>query len=203
VKAVWIRGVVYAVLAVVLAQLSMLEAQHFAAVSRFSEFGYVEFGQSLLLLSCAVMLFIADRRGDGDTPLLGCMALGFLILLIRENDQVLELWFPHGVWKWLALLVLIPLVLLFWRNRHRVLDEVKEMARTPAFGVLLAGFSTLVFSRFFGRGDFWTAVMEERYWRPVKNAAEEGVELFALGLLTAGVVELVLHQRSLNERAAP
>ncbi len=201
-KAVWIRAIAYALLAAVLAQVSMLEAQHFAPLDRFSEFGYVEFGQSLLLLTCVVMLVVADRRGEGDSPLLRCLALGFAMLLIRENDQVLELWLPHGIWKWPALVLLIVLAGVFWRHRGRVIEEVVELSRTPAFGVLLAGFATLVFSRFFGRGDFWEAVMEERYWRPVKNAAEEGVELFALGLLTAGVVELLLQRRSVDERTA-
>lgn len=197
---IWIRGVLYAVLAVVLAQLSLLEALHFPAVERFSEFGYVEFAQSALLALTVVLLVIADWRSDRAEPLLRCLALAFGMLLIRENDQILELWLPHGVWKWPVLVLFIALLWVFFRHRAAVFDELKQLATTPAIGVLYAGFATLVFSRLFGRGEFWQALMEERYWRPVKNAAEEGVELFALGLMAAGIVEwLIARRRFRNE----
>lgn len=199
-SAYWIRGVAYVALAALFAQVCMLEALRPEPLDRFNEFGYVEYTQSAVLALTVLMLVVADWRGDRAEPLLRCLALGFAILLVRENDQILELWLPHGVWKWPALVLFIALVAVFWRNRSAVFADMKALATTPAFGVLVAGFATLVFSRLFGRGDFWQALMEERYWRPVKNAAEEGVELFALGLLAAGVVEWLIARRRL---AAP
>lgn len=198
-KKIWIRAVVYTALAAVLAQVAMLEAQHFEGLNQYSEFGYVEFTQSGLLLLCVLMLMFADLRG-GASPLLRCLALAFAILLIRENDQIFELWLPHGFWKWPALIMLFALGLVYARHREQTHTELLELSRRPEFGMLLAGYTTLVYSRFFGRGDFWEAVMEEHYWRPVKNVAEEGLELFALGLLTAGVVELLLNRGKDRER---
>ena len=194
-SAYWIRGVAYVALAAVLAQVSMLEALHFEPLDRFSEFGYVEYSQSAILALTVLVLVITDWRSDRPEALLRCLALGFAILLIRENDQVLELWLPHGIWKWPALVLFLALVAVFWRHRADVLADMKRLAKTPAFGVLVGGFTTLVFSRLFGRGAFWEALMEERYWRPVKNAAEEGIELFALGLLAAGVVEWLIARK--------
>ena len=49
-----------------------------------------------------------------------------------------------------------------------------------------------MFSRVFGSTRFWEAVMGERYIRQVKNTAEEGVELFALGLIFAATLEWLL-----------
>ncbi|MEM1413237.1 MAG: hypothetical protein AAGH19_12850 [Pseudomonadota bacterium] len=195
----WIRGIVYALLAAALAQISMLEALRFPPDQRFSEFGFIEFTQSAILAFTVAVLVIADWRSKVAEPLLRCMALAFAILLIRENDQVLELWLPHGIWKWPAGLVFVAMLAVFWRNRQAVFEQLDVLAKTPAMGVLFTGFATLVFSRLFGRTDFWMAVMEDRYWRPVKNAAEEGLELFALGLLAAGVVEWLLARRKQPE----
>lgn len=194
-SAYWIRGLAYIALAYAVAQVVLLEAQHFPPLERFSEFGYTEFAQSGVLAVTVLMLVIAALRSPGPAPLLWCLALGFAVLLVRENDQVLELFLPHGVWKYPAAALVLVAAVVFFRNRRVVLDELAGLPGTTAFGVLVAGFTTLVFSRLFGRGRFWEAVMEERYWRPVKNAAEEGVELFALALLAAGIVELLLARR--------
>ncbi|MEE4174495.1 MAG: hypothetical protein V2I57_09625 [Xanthomonadales bacterium] len=197
-SAYWIRGLAYVALAFVIAQVVLLEAQHFPPLERFSEFGYTEFAQSIVLGLTVAMLVVAALRSREPAPLLWCLALGFAVLLVRENDQVLELFLPHGVWKYPAGVLALAAAFVFFRHRRAVLDELVALAGTTAFGVLLIGFTTLVFSRLFGRGKFWQAVMEERYWRPVKNAAEEGIELYALGLLAAGIVELLIARRKLH-----
>lgn len=190
-SAIWIRVVAYAVLATVVAQVALFEARHFTGPDQFSELGYVELAQTGLLGISVALAAVGAWRSDTPAPLLTCLALGFAILFVRENDQVLELWLPHGIWKWPALALLIALGAVFLRHRSLIFEQLRTLADLPAFGVFLAGFATLVFSRLFGRSDFWQAVMEERYWRPVKNAAEEGTELFALALLAAGTVELL------------
>lgn len=194
-SAYWIRGLAYVALAFIIAQVVLLEAQHFPPFERFSEFGYTELSQSGVLALTVLLLVVAALRSPESAPLLWCLALGFAVLLVRENDQVFELFLPHGIWKYPAGVLALIAALVFFRNRRAVIDELVELAGTTAFGVLFAGFTTLVFSRLFGQGKFWEAVMEERYWRPVKNAAEEGLELFALALLAAGIVELLLARR--------
>jgi hypothetical protein len=51
---------------------------------------------------------------------------------------------------------------------------------------------TFLFSRLFGKGDFWKAVMEENYMRSVKNAAEEGVEVMGDILIFISSVEYMI-----------
>lgn len=195
----WIRGVAYVLLALLLAEVSMFEVRQLEPLERFSEFGYVELGQSVLLAAMVLILFIAVLRSPRPEPMLQCFAIGFAILLVRENDQVLELFLPHGVWKWPALALLIWLAVTFFRHRLAVLESLRNLSRTPAFGVLLAGFTALVFSRLFGRGTLWETLMGDAFLRDVKNAAEEGVELFALGLIAAGVVELLIQRRQADD----
>jgi hypothetical protein len=60
-------------------------------------------------------------------------------------------------------------------------------------GLLLAGFLiTFIFSRLFGKTSFWQTLMGERYFRSVKNAAEECIELLGYGLLLAAAAEFYL-----------
>ena len=49
----------------------------------------------------------------------------------------------------------------------------------------------LAFSRLFGRGSFWEAVMGDSYMRLVKNIAEEGTELMGYALLVIAAVEFL------------
>ncbi|WP_027962458.1 hypothetical protein [Halomonas halodenitrificans] len=55
--------------------------------------------------------------------------------------------------------------------------------------------TTYVFSRLYGRGDFWEAVLQENYVRDFKSGAEEVVELFGYALLLIAVIEFVLLAR--------
>lgn len=184
--------VVYTVAAAALAQLILFEAHQLGPLERFSEWGFVEWTQSALLAAAVAVAAVSALRSAGPQPLLTCLALAFAILLVRENDQVLEVWLPHGIWKWPALALLLWAAAVFFRHRDAVLEELRGLVGTFSLGVLIAGFATLVFSRLFGRGELWEQLMGDQYVRAVKNAAEEGVELFALGLLLAGVVELVI-----------
>jgi uncharacterized membrane protein YdjX (TVP38/TMEM64 family) len=64
-----------------------------------------------------------------------------------------------------------------------------------SFGILLSGFVALTFSRLFGRKHFWLQLTEEDNFRTVKNAAEEGVEVLALGLILISIVEFFIARR--------
>lgn len=96
------------------------------------------------------------------------------------------------------MLVFIGLLTYFIRHRHEVLSQLDELVPTLAFGVLLAGFATLVFARIFGSSQLWEVVMSDAYLRVVKQAAEEGTEVFALGLMMTGCIEMALAGRRLG-----
>ena len=67
-----------------------------------------------------------------------------------------------------------------------------EFSNTLPFGILIAAMCTLVFSRLFGGSRFWEAVMVDNYQVLAKAAAEEGTELFAMGLFLAFTVEFLV-----------
>lgn len=186
-----IRTGCYLLLAAVLAETLRLEVAWLEPQRRFSEFGYTEWLQAAMLLVGTVLLLTRARRLADYTSLAYCLAGAFGVLLIRENDALLELYLPHGIWKYPAGLVMISVVVYFWRHRQNVMAQAVRWSATPSFGVMLAGAAVLGFSRLFGRGEVvWQALMEEQFMRDVKNLAEEGVELMALGLMLAAVVEL-------------
>lgn len=190
------RLAAYLVLTAAVAHAIYLEATSLDPLRMFSEWGYTEPLQSLMLLAGMVLLVIKQRLAPGVRALATCLALVLVVLLIRENDQLLELWLPHGVWKYPAALVVAALAVVAWRSRGLLPAQLLSFSREAAFGLMLAGFLTLVFSRLLGRTGLWQAVMGEAYLRPVKNAAEEGVELFALTLLVVAAAEWLFGSRT-------
>jgi hypothetical protein len=176
-------------------QVALVEAQYVTWQDPFSEWGYVETLQSTFLAASMVLLLWMAHSRPRQAQLALCGALAVSILLIRENDQLLELFLPHGAWKWLALPLAIVLLWKCLRHRGPLHTQAQLLSASPPFGVYLAAGSTLVFSRVFGSTRFWEAVMGEQYFRQVKNAAEEGVELFALGLIFAATLEWLLWTR--------
>ncbi len=186
------RFAVWVVITACVAQVIKIEATSLPVARMFSEWGYVESLQSLVLLLTVILLFTKRHLAPDARLLATLMAIGFAILLVRENDQVLEQWLPHGIWKYPAAVLAVMLAWLAWKGRATWPGQLKAFAQTPAFGMLSGGFLCLGFSRLLGRGSVWQAVMGETYQRQVKNAVEEGVELFALSLMLMAVIEWLL-----------
>ena len=191
-QVVLIRSAAYFLMAVFLGELIRLELGSDESVRRFTEYGYVQWVQSVILIACSVLLFLKARVSVFYRHLYVCMAFFFLALLVRENDQPLELFLPHGSWKYIVVFPVAALAMYFAKHRRLVLEQLVVYSRTLSFGVMLSGFMVLVFSRLFGRKRFWQELMGDEYFRMVKNVAEEGVEVLALGLILIAVVELFI-----------
>lgn len=191
-NSIWIRVAFYIVLTLGIVQMLMLETSYFDGNRRFSEFGLVQMVQSLFLFASSIIVWIASRLNYRYRELAVCFTLSFVALLIRENDQIFEIWLIHGFWKWPALVVLLCLAWYFIRHRRAVVSQLKDLSLTLSFGILLAAFSTLLFSRLFGGSKFWKALMASDYNIMAKIAAEESTELFALGLFLAFALEFLL-----------
>jgi len=183
------RGFIYLLAAIFLGEMIRWELVLAKDQSHFTEYGYVQLAQSILLLAATTLLFLHAYRAERYRKLSVCMALFFLGLLIRENDQPLELFLPHGAWKYIVVIPIAVLVFYFWKNYKQVGKQLATYSHTMSFGILLSGFVALVFSRLFGRKHFWQQLMGEDYFRTVKNAAEESVEVLALGLILISIVE--------------
>lgn len=201
-RILWIRGIAYLAAAIVFGEAIRLEMELAADWRPFTEFGYLQIAQSLLLFGCTVLLFDQARRGAAFRELAVCLGLFFLVLLVRENDQPLELILPHGSWKFIALVPFSALLIHAWRNRRAVTAQVKEYAGSFAFGVMVSGMLVLAFSRLFGRASFWERLMGDGYIRKVKMVAEEGIEFLALGMIFIAVFEFILFSRASNRQAS-
>ena len=195
-----LRLVIYILLVALVAEVLRWEILYIEPGWQYSEFGYTEFTQSALLLVSSILLAINARKSEEFRQLSVCMALAFLVLLIRENDQVFELVLMHGIWKYFAMIPLLFGAVYFWKHRTAVSEQAVRFSHTSGFGVMLSGFAVLVFSRLFGRSAYWEIVMGDGYMRIVKNAAEEGVELLGLTLMLVAVIEFVFYGAARGRR---
>lgn len=182
------------VVIVILTEGMRLEAIFIAHERLFSESSYTEWVQSGFLLGIVLLLARESRQVAALSELGRCLFLSFLILLIRENDQTFELWFFHGIWKYIALVPALYLLAYFWSHRARIAEQVVLFSETAGYGSLLSGWLALIFSRMFGRSIYWQPVMKEDYQPLIKTAAQESVELLGYLLIMIGIVQF--HQLS-------
>ena len=193
-----VRGSFYVIAALLLGQIAAWELSY-GRYGAFTESGSVQLIQSAFLAACAASLIFGTRK-TAYRQLAVCMGWFFVALLVRENDQPLELFLPHGSWKYIVVLPAGILAFYFWKHRADVKEQLLTWSRSLSFGVMASGFLVLVFSRLFGRASFWEEMLGEHYLRIAKNAAEEGVEMLALGLIFIATVEFVIATRRASLR---
>ena len=116
--------------------------------------------------------------------------------LVREQDYFLDNYIARNTWKVLVALIIIPTLVWVIKQRRRFLEEFAHYSNTFAFGLFTAGvLTTYIFSRLYGRQDFWRTVLQESYTRDFKNVAEEVVELLGYSLILIATLELLLLAR--------
>ncbi len=147
---------------------------------------------ALLLVSSALVAFRASRCRDS----LGGYALVaglFLCMAIRECDAIFDRLLFHGAWFPLALTAAAGSIFLAARNAKSVVPGLAAIVSDRRFGILLAALATVfLYSRIFGMKQIWLHTYESTIGpeaalelsRPIKNIAEEGLELFGYALIT-------------------
>ncbi|WP_240454105.1 hypothetical protein [Halomonas sp. NO4] len=190
-----LRAVLYILFIAALAQGVYWEALYLPE-ARFSERGFTELAQTGVL--AVATLLLAHLRWRWRTlPEVTLLLFAFVASsLIREQDAHLDAHVFDGAWQLLVALIVLPT--LFWmvRQRRRFLEQFAHLSNTFSFGFFAAGvLTTYVFSRLYGRADFWMAVLEEHYVRDFKSAAEEVVELLGYALILIAMIELLLLAR--------
>lgn len=190
-----LRALLYVLLVFALAEGVLLEAVRYPDL-RFSERGFTEIAQSVLLAGASALL-LYTRQVLRVMPSVTLLLFGLVFAsLIREQDNFLDVLVADGTWQVLVTLTVLPI--LYWtiRKRRLFVAEFRGYANSFSFGFFAAGFlTTYVFSRLYGRTALWEAVLQENYHRDFKNAAEEVVELFGYALILIGMFELVLLAR--------
>jgi len=192
--------VIYGLIVFGLGEYILWDAQRYEVDAKFIEFGFTEYGQTTLLFCSCLILWVVYQKYR---PLkyVALLMFGFLgSALIREQDVYFEDYIGQSTWQ-IPVYVLISYVLYqVIRHFKQFLKELPDYIQSYSFGIFTMGFlMTFVFSRLFGRKTLWYAIMEDRYFRDVKNAAEEGLELFGYLILLFAVIELFILAHKMNK----
>jgi len=191
-----IRVIIYGAVLLGVTQVIFLDAFEqvdFELSHKYGEHSYTEWGQVIFLIMI-ISMFIWSAKLDKNNQAASIVVAGFFTMaLIREFDMYLDFVFD-GLWQILALLTLLITLWLVYKRKAFFRDSIIYFFRTTAFGFITAGFlTTFVFSRLYGRKEFWKQVMEDGYMRTVKNASEESIELLGYTIIFFGAIEYFRH----------
>jgi len=166
----------------------------------YDEIGPVEVLETVFALTTAV-IFLATARRNKEREPCAILVAGFLFcIFIRESDYFLDELVARHTWKVLVSLTLVLLAIYIAKNFKRVVASVLDFVGQPSFGVFLSGLLVLiVFSRLFGYGGFWKAIMDDSSYRTVKTIVEEGTEQMGYFLLLISSCEY-LHAARIQHR---
>jgi hypothetical protein len=192
------RFLVYSIVVVLIAELMKWNAATDGSEAKFSESSYVEYLQSILLLGCSVISIILflSRRTKAFQQIFNLIFGLTTAALIREQDIYFEQTFGHGMWPYPVCLVLAFVVYNAFKGKAQLLKQLSDYTGTKSFAFMTFGAITVfIFSRLYGRTKFWEVVMEEKYFRSVKNASEECIELYGYLFIFFAVIELMIQVR--------
>ncbi|WP_339119540.1 hypothetical protein [Halomonas sp. BMC6] len=199
-----LRATLYTLAIGGIAQGGYLEVLYLPEV-RYTELGFTEFTQTLVLASCCALL-IYIRHVLNVWPTVTLLLLAFIgASLVREQDYFLDHYVAEDTWKYLVALIVLPSLGWVIFHRQRFLEEFRHYSNTFSFGLFAAGvLVTYIFSRLYGRQDFWRAVLQEHYIRDFKDIAEEAIELLGYSLILFATIELLfLARRIYRARQTP
>lgn len=155
-----------------------------------AESSATETAQEILLFFCVLLFGRAAVMLRSTRGALILITGFFTCLLLRELDFLLDALFGHGSWVWPVSAVITISLALAYGHRGSVFGPAARFIGTRSYVFVLIGFVTLfVFSRIFGSGSLlWKAAMGDAYNHVFKSALQEGLELFAYGLITQGAM---------------
>lgn len=171
----------------------------------------IEISQETLLAICILLLLYVGKTNEKfkifNLALAGVLAVHF----VREFDFWLNYNLFDNSWQVFALVFVIAIFYLIFKNFNRFVTELYQVSKTYSFGIFLVGFIILhVFSRLFGSKKIWNVILEpgylgyidteegekvisfDDYVYPVKAGVQESVELLAYVLISIGVVEMII-----------
>jgi hypothetical protein len=164
---------------------------------KFGEGSFTEYMQEVYLFLTSLIFLLVGFRSKSHKAISYLMGGGAMVALIRELDAYFDQIY-HGAWFPFALVILVVTLFLVFKKKKQIWENLEEFFSTPAFGTFIAGFlSVFVFSRLFGTKKVWQALFEvdqlEGMQRWVKNAVEEGTELFGYTLLFIAAIEFFVY----------
>ena len=184
------RLFLYALLLVGVTYLILWDASIVRENNAFSENSITEICQELFLV-VIVLLFLCHAVTDTANRMfsftMGCI---FLCALIREFDSMLDNHVFDGAWQLVVTILSICVTAIWIRHGENIGKVLASIMHYRSFGIMISGILTvMVFSRFFGQQILWIEIMKEGFQRSVKNAAEEGTELFGYYICLIATLE--------------
>ncbi|WP_082792405.1 hypothetical protein [Neptuniibacter marinus] len=160
--------------------------------SDYGEHSTTEYMHDAFAFISCVVFFIAAKLSQSLRPALVVVATLVGLMFIRELDAFLDEELFDGAWQVLVYSSIAASAFYLFKQSYPIKESLIEFSRSASAGIFLSGILVvLAFSRLFGRGSFWEAVMGDGYVRVVKNIAEEGTELMGYSLLVIAAVELL------------
>lgn len=199
------RGAIYLLLVGAVSQASVIGAKRSDDVHAFfTERGPVEWAQLAMLVCCSGVLFVASRIGRAWRELSFVLCLLPLAAAARELDSVFKA-NVHERGHWVVIGAVIAVATVYTIARRDALTrQADEVARTHAFGLMLAGAITvLAYARVMGQQRFWAEIYGDDFFRQTGRVVEESGELFGYLLILFGCVEHAILARAEALRADP
>lgn len=189
-----IKIVLYSVFAAAILFLFTMEARYHNGPDLFSEESWTENFQFIILALSTLFLILSGKKNPDDSAIATLMAGMTTIAMIRECDAVLDMDVFDGAWQTGAAITALWTLALVYQKKDKLVPGILSFMKRPSFGYFVCGFITiLVYSRIFGRYGLWLDIMgHEHIVRAVKNAAEEGTELFGYSVLLIACAEFFL-----------
>lgn len=175
-----------ATISILVPSLVFLDASIF--FDHMSEGTLTEWTQAVLILWAAALFFFGARAIPTAKGYLMSAATLCCCMFLRENDVYFDV-IRHGFWAVPVAIVLCFGAAFAIRHRRTIKEPFLRHATTREGAYLMIGFIVvLIFSRVYGSGDLWRAIMGPNYAWQIKAALQEGIELMGYSLLTFGAV---------------
>jgi hypothetical protein len=168
------------------------------------EHGVTEISQETALLLATLLMYTMVIKLPSQRGFLLLVAGLLLSMFLRELDYLFDK-ISHGFWKYPVTFVVLSTFALAALFRKTLVPAMAEATRSVPFAYILAGLAVvLFFSRIFGTGSLWGAILDAGAGvnapALVKNSVQEGLELLGYVLILYGCVLFFLQHRRLVQR---
>jgi len=192
VSAVALRIIFYGGYLLALSLVFMYDAQP-QDFDKFGEASLTERFQEFTVLLIATIFWSTGYFNKLIRPLAYLIAGFFSAAYVREHDAFFDENLFDGGWQLIAYTIVALTLYFVYRYRSSLMQSILNFVESKSFGFLMSGFIvTFFYSRLYGEGYMWRAMMEDRYFRGVKNASEESIELLGYSIILFGAIEFVL-----------